>query len=284
MISSTSSLIRVSCNLCGADEATSLFRKDSFSYVRCKRCGLIYVNPRTQDLRGWHKNRYREGRDGTGTENDVSRQYESSRMIRMERELNRYDNYRSLNRLLDVGCSAGAFLKVACRAGWQATGVDISETCARIGREREGLDIRLGAIAESAFPEEQFDIVRMNNVIEHLPDPLSDLREAYRVLRPDGLLVLATINARSLAAWLSGSDWRYYDPYCHVYVFTPKTLSGILQRAGFRDVKIGTHGFRWGSYREGYKNRKRLQQTLALISRLSGYGHRMRATATKPKS
>jgi SAM-dependent methyltransferase len=180
-----------------------------------------------------------------------------------------------LNRLFDVGCSAGAFLAAARKEGWQATGVEISVGCARAGRERHGLDIRVGTLRESSFPGEYFDVVRMNNLLEHLPDPMADLLEACRVLRDGGLLALATINGRSLAAWLSGSAWRYYDPFCHVYVFTPSTLGRMLSRSGFGSARIRTHGFRWGS------SPHRAGKVLALIARAAGLGHRMRATAVK---
>lgn len=278
MAISKNQLENVSCNLCGADSPRLLFRSPPFSYLKCGRCGLIYVSPRLRDLTGWHARRYEAGRYGSGTGDDISHQFSPPRMARLEKEAKIYARYRRLNRVLDVGCSAGAFLAAARRQGWDAIGAEVSESCAASGREREGLDIRSGALRVAAFEGGSFDVVRMNNVLEHLPDPLGDLKEAARILRPGGLLRLSTINAGSLAAKLSGPDWRYYAPLCHVYAFTPGTLREMLSRAGFARIMIRTRGFRWGGRRSSWFLRK----SGAIAARALGMGHRMRATAEKP--
>jgi len=268
-------LERVRCNLCGCGEAAPVMSVGGFSYVRCVACGLVYVNPRPADLRGWHLRRYAEGRDGSGPDADIRRQYAAGRSARLAREARSYGRFRRLNRILDVGCSAGAFLAAAVKEGWKATGVEISPDCARAGRERLGLDIRVGTLAEANFPHECFDVIRMNNILEHLPDPMADLSEAGRVLRSGGLLSLATVNGRSLAALLSGKAWRYYDPRCHAYIFTPRTLRRMLRAAGFGEIRIRTHGFRWGT------SPARAGKALGAVARLTGLGHRMRAKAVK---
>ena len=154
--------------------------------------------------------------------------------------------------------------------------------CARHGRDKEGLDIRLGTLRRVALEGGSFDVVRLHNVLEHLPDPLGDLREASRLLRPGGLLVLSTINAASLAARMSGADWRYYEPHCHLYAFTPRTLRRMLGAAGFTSISIRTRGFRLGAHGAARRGARVPEGAAALAARILGMGHRMGAKALKP--
>ena len=274
-------LTHVPCNLCGADDTREIARKGPFAYVRCVQCGLIYVTPRPKDLRGRRQRLHDAGSDGKGNNADVSRMRTPGQIELLRREARRYIKYRRMNRLLDFGCSAGSFLAAARNEGWEATGVNISESRARAGREKKGPDIRPGTLREASFPDDYFDVIRINNVLEQLPDPLSELKEVWRILRPNGLLSLATINGRNTSTLLSGPDLNHYiSPYL-VYLFTPETLKRMLRRAGFRRVNIDTVGIKRGRYREGQIQWRSARKFLALFAIVLGRGHRIRATAKK---
>jgi SAM-dependent methyltransferase len=241
----------------------------------------MYVNPRLADLEGWHRERYRIGKAGRGPGADIARQYADRRLARLEAEATGYERLKRIGRLVDVGCSGGAFLWTARARGWEAIGVDISEACVDYGTAHKGLDIRIGTLSKCAFPGGHFDLVRMNNLVEHLGDPMGELREAFRILRPGGVVSIATMNGRSLAAWLSGKEWRYYDPYCHVYVFTPRTLGRMLGKAGFTKTAFVTRGFRWGRGGNGSAPGRAAHKAVGTAAGFVGLGHRLKATAVK---
>ena len=152
-------------------------------------------------------------------------------------------------RLLDIGCGVGVFLELARARGWQVTGVDISDYAVQHAREQRGLDARCGVLRDMQFNDGSFDVITMWDVIEHLPDPLAELREVRRVLRQDGCLLINTPNEASLLkllAWLgyrlSLGRFEYpirklYHQY-HLLYFTPLTLRRLFERAGLDVLKL----------------------------------------------
>jgi predicted TPR repeat methyltransferase len=158
-------------------------------------------------------------------------------------------------RLLDVGCHTGIFLDVARKAGWETFGVEPSRWSADRARAR-GLRVADGTLAEVELPGESFDVITMWDVIEHLADPAEELRRAHRLLRPNGLLAVSTMNVASWFPRLLGRRWPWYMQM-HLYYFTPATLRQMLDRTGFEMVETVPH--------------KRIVRLAYLVSRLEAY-------------
>lgn len=154
-----------------------------------------------------------------------------------------------LGRLLDIGCGVGVFLEMARGRGWQVAGVDISAYAVQHARDQRGLDARCGVLRDMQFADGSFDVVTMWDVLEHLPDPLAELREVRRVLRPGGCVLINTPNEGSLLKVLARLGYRLslgrlvypvrklYHQY-HLCYFTPDTLRRLLERAGLRVMKL----------------------------------------------
>jgi hypothetical protein len=96
----------------------------------------------------------------------------------------------------------------------------------------------------------------MWDVIEHLTDPLQELKRAHRLLRPNGLLAVSTMNVDAWFPRLLGRRWPWYMQM-HLYYFTPKTLRQMLDLAGFETVETVPH--------------KRIVRLAYLVSRLEAY-------------
>jgi SAM-dependent methyltransferase len=91
--------------------------------------------------------------------------------------------------------------------------------------------------AELPAAEGSFDVVTAIEVIEHVVDPIAELRRMRALLRPDGLLFLTTGNAAPYAEKLP--EWRYVIPEIHVSYFEPRTLDRALRAAGFEPERAG---------------------------------------------
>jgi 2-polyprenyl-3-methyl-5-hydroxy-6-metoxy-1,4-benzoquinol methylase len=135
-------------------------------------------------------------------------------------------------RLLDVGCGNGAFLAQMRDMGWNVTGVDPDPTAVDAARRR-GLTVQEGTVHDAAFPDDHFDAITLNHVIEHLHDSTGTLRECYRILRPGGVLCVITPNLDAQGHAEFGRDWYGLDAPRHLVLFTAGSLKRTLAEAGF---------------------------------------------------
>ena len=143
-------------------------------------------------------------------------------------------------RLLDVGCGDGRFLKQMQDLGWEATGVEPDPVAFHAARAARRVDVRLGTLEEIALPGGAFDVVTMNNVIEHVFDPIRTLGECYRVLRQDGYLTLVTPNIESVGRRWFDRAWMHWDPPRHLFLFSATTLRQCLESVGFEICEVRT--------------------------------------------
>jgi 2-polyprenyl-3-methyl-5-hydroxy-6-metoxy-1,4-benzoquinol methylase len=143
-------------------------------------------------------------------------------------------------RLLDVGCAMGLFLEQAKKVGWQVAGVEISEYSAAYAREHLNIDVFVGdmqqLVEDGVISPHSFDVVTVWDTLEHLQDPSGFLATLHRVLRPDGLLFLSTVNIDGVVAKRDGGDWHFFAPPGHLFYFSENTLKGFLKKAGFEII------------------------------------------------
>jgi SAM-dependent methyltransferase len=144
--------------------------------------------------------------------------------------------YRGSGRILDVGCGGGAYLYRLNRWGWDAYGVEPSATGARQAQNL-GLNVKQGMLEEARFEDNFFDVIRLGNVVEHLPNPKATFREIGRILKPKGLVYLTVPNTRSLVFWLFRENWYALDAPRHVISYSPKTLRALATATGFEVVR-----------------------------------------------
>jgi SAM-dependent methyltransferase len=176
------------------------------------------------------------------------------------RVLDRLAGIAPNRRLLDVGASYGAFLEIARERGWDVAGVELSATAAAYAKTTRHIEMVVGTIEDAALPRASFGAVTLWDVIEHLSDPLRTLREIHDVLAPGGVLVVFTINQRSLINRIGhllhrvtgGAAQRplvlLYDIH-HNFFFDRTTLTDTLRRAGFGEPvaedRLGANIDRW---------------------------------------
>lgn len=152
-----------------------------------------------------------------------------------------FDNYRNNNRFLDIGFGAGTFLSAAAERAWEVFGSEVSYPAVSAA-EKLGFKVFFGKLTEARFPDEYFDVITASEILEHLEDPMVDLAEIARVLRPGGLFWATTPSSRSLSFRLLGIDWSVLAPPEHVQIYSPKGVAGMLNKAGFKNMTIRTHG------------------------------------------
>jgi SAM-dependent methyltransferase len=235
----------VACPLCGAGDARVVLRADELSMVqrtaipwrlvRCRGCEVVYVDGRLDHaplrdvyedesygfVRSAHTDAYVDGRPHA------------------VRVLETLERLVPVGRVLDVGCGAGDFLAAAQQRHWEARGVEMSPHSAAAARTR-ALDVFTGTLDEADVRPESMDAVALLDVVEHLESPLTELRAAWRALRPGGVLVVETPNWASVYRRILRRWWPALQPRLHLLYLTPRTAAEMLRRAGFLPVLTET--------------------------------------------
>ncbi len=143
--------------------------------------------------------------------------------------------------LLDVGCGNGQYLAQMRDLGWRVSGVERDPNGAGVAAKRIGDDrIHADLAAANTARRDGYDVVTLSHVIEHLLDPIDTLVECRRLLRPGGLIVIATPNFESLGHRQFKRNWLHLDPPRHIQLYTTATLSQVVERAGFSISRITT--------------------------------------------
>ncbi len=143
--------------------------------------------------------------------------------------------YRNHPFTLDVGCSIGATVEAATGRGWQAFGVDVSQSAINWCRD-QGLNCQHFDGARLPYPSTMFDMITAWHVLEHVRDVRAALLEWTRVLRPGGILAIEVPNANCLKARMLGPRYRKFWPAAHYYAFTSQSLISLLESTGLQVV------------------------------------------------
>ncbi len=238
---STYRLKAAACIICkGADTFEPVFKIEVegrlFEIYACKFCGLKKTAPFLDDdelSRLYSSDVYRGG-DGLRFPWFI----EDPLKYIMTGRCGRVDLLCSgRGRLLDIGCGRADFLAVMKKRGWEPSGIEVDERIQGRG-ERMGLDLRNGRLEDVAFADNEFDAVTMWHVFEHMRNPLGVIGECRRILKPGGLIVIAAPNAASLQSVATGKDWFHLDPPFHLYHYSLKNITALLEDNGFSVKKV----------------------------------------------
>lgn len=233
---------RGTCPLCDAPNPTFHLAKFGCRMSRCSACGVVFADP-VPDLSVvesrysilWFEREYLPsyGIDPIKPSLDHLKGRFDSELVPLER-------FRQCGRLLDVGAGAGLLLSQAKRRGWEVHGVELSSFGPLFARTHFGLDIIEGRLEEAAYEDSMFDVVVLQDTIEHVPDPRSLLVEIRRILRTGGALVISTPNYDGMGRRVFGTSWGMISPYEHLALFTVESLTSALKKTGFVVDSIST--------------------------------------------
>jgi 2-polyprenyl-3-methyl-5-hydroxy-6-metoxy-1,4-benzoquinol methylase len=151
-----------------------------------------------------------------------------------------YFNNKERGKLLDIGCGNGTFINRMHELGWETQGIDPDPKAVDYCRQK-GLSASQGDILSQNFSAETFDIITLNHVIEHVSNPQALVQECFRILKKQGILIMATPNANSwMFRRLFRSNWFSLDPPRHLFIYNKNNLSTIFQDAGLNIVSAKT--------------------------------------------
>ena len=142
-------------------------------------------------------------------------------------------------RVLDIGSGFGEALGYHAARGCEVWGVESDENADRVA-QRNGFNVRIGVFDPSDFPQDYFDAVTLDQVIEHMRDPVETLKGVRSVLKQGGFAILSTPNAHGWGANVFGRRWiNWHCPY-HLHFFSRRSMLIAAQRAGLEFRSLGT--------------------------------------------
>jgi 2-polyprenyl-3-methyl-5-hydroxy-6-metoxy-1,4-benzoquinol methylase len=228
------------CALCRSPRSKTFVAAKHRTVVECLDCGLRALSPMPtlDELIGINEETVHPFFNACLEDEESYRAY-------FARKLDDLQRHHPRGRLLDVGCGAGFFLDAARARGFEVSGVDLSPVPAAFAREQLALDVAVGSLYGYGAPDGAFDVVTIFQTIEHDPDPAALAGELFRMLAPDGVLMVTTPAADGFVARVMGKRWFGYRNVEHVSFFSRKSLRHALEAAGFEIVFLEVeHGKR----------------------------------------
>jgi SAM-dependent methyltransferase len=137
--------------------------------------------------------------------------------------------------LLDVGADSALTVEAACSAGWSVSVVTVHRHPPS-WLDGRGIAVHTGSVAEAGLAPRSFDLITVQGALERMHDPVAELGECARLLRPGGRLRVVAPNLRSAGHERFRRRWRIIDVPRTLIIPTPQALDALLRRAGFGAV------------------------------------------------
>ena len=217
------------CPVCQSSNPADFFYVRRRQFVRCSSCLLIWGQQidAKETKRVYQSDSYQS----------IQPQHKFRETI-FRKKLNEIEKMKGIGRILDVGCGEGKFLDIARSKGWETYGTELSPMAYDQAMKEFNLDIFLGELSGAKFPDSNFDVVTLFNVLDQIPSPLDELSEIYRILNDRGLLVLRIPNATFHVNLVKMMKSLEPQLVFHLYCFTPQTIKYLLAKVGFDHISV----------------------------------------------
>jgi len=221
-----------SCLICNSTRLAILddYKKDHL--CKCRDCGFVFAQkkPGLQELL------------------DEYAKYSRSNVIsditikRYAGLLDLFEKYRANNTIIDVGAGDGHFIESAKQAGWKAYATEFDDRAVELCRQK-GVLVEQGKLDTDNYENDFFDIIFSSEVLEHINNPVEEIRNFNQILRKGGLVFITTPNLNSISHKILKHKWNIFHYPEHLCYYTPKTLKKLFEDNGFKKIAIQTTGF-----------------------------------------
>ena len=235
-------LINYPCDLCGSEKYQVVFSgpdlllelPGEFQLVKCLQCGLLRQNPRLlwNELADYYPSNFSsycpQASEISKSTARLDKRYGLWKRVKI------IHKYQPNGTWLDVGCGTGRILQESMRWGkWQLFGLEPVPEAAQYSRERLDIPIYNDTLESFQGHGNQYDIITMWDVLEHLPFPFQSIQKVNRLLKQGGLFVFSIPNLRSWDRALFKEHWIGFDLPRHLYTFSNQLITNGLIKSGF---------------------------------------------------
>ncbi|MDZ4792739.1 MAG: class I SAM-dependent methyltransferase [Bacteroidota bacterium] len=155
--------------------------------------------------------------------------------------LDDFEKYRKTGKMLDVGCGIGLFLAAAKERGWEVYGTEFTDKAISICKSK-GITMQQGRMDAAWFAENEFDVITSFEVLEHINNPLEEMSNIQRILRPGGLFYFTTPNFNAIARYSLKTNYNVICYPEHLCYYTKRTINYLMKKSGFKKLKLKATG------------------------------------------
>lgn len=152
--------------------------------------------------------------------------------------------YQKKGRFLDIGVGTGLLMEIANQRGFEVYGLDVSSYAIKTVEKRLKVKtksrLKISELNKNSFPENFFDVVNLRHSIEHVKNPSQTLSNVYRILKPGGVVAIATPNSFGPHAKVFKELWPHWSVPYHIQFFSKQSLKDVVNKAGFKIVVFKT--------------------------------------------
>jgi len=163
--------------------------------------------------------------------------YRKNNLRHLVSKIRPYFNNKKFD-VLDIGAGGGIFLSLLNELGIDSVGLEPCKQLVEIGREKFGVKLIEGTLAQENLPNRHFDLISLIEVIEHLENPRQELLLATKHLKASGMVLIVTPNIQSLCARILGGKWWSFRQM-HIQYFSPQFLDRLMRSLGYRLIWSG---------------------------------------------
>lgn len=174
---------------------------------------------------------------------------------RINERLDEFEKFRKTNRIMDVGCGPGLFLIEAKKRGWEVYGTEFTDGQIDYLNSLE-INTYQGKLIEGCFESDSFDIIISSEVIEHINNPVEEIRLFHNFLRKGGLVYITTPNFNSIERYILKGNYEIIEYPNHLCYYTPQTINLLLTQNGFKKLKITTTALSITRLKNGLRKKK----------------------------
>lgn len=212
--------------------------RETFNIVECISCGFKFTNPRPEEdkLGDYYKSEEYVSHSNTN-KGLINSAYQMVRKYTLLKKLQLISKFYKTGKILDIGCGTGEFLKTFKDAKWQTLGIEPSPDVRKMAIENYGLDVREEAEINN-LEASSFDVITMWHVLEHVPNLSDRMEDLKRLIKPNGIIIIAVPNCTSLDAKIYKENWAAYDVPRHLYHFSPKDIETVFKNHELKVFRI----------------------------------------------
>jgi 2-polyprenyl-3-methyl-5-hydroxy-6-metoxy-1,4-benzoquinol methylase len=223
----------VNCPICEISDFDVKYnfseKKKHNRIVRCRKCRLLYSNPRQDCIDYYRKD---------SPYHDIYLKYLKGKYKLFEHKFYNISKFIKKGRLLDIGCGPAIFLDIADKHGWNVEGIELNSDSVNWAKEKFDFVIYENSFENQDLCGKKYDLISLFNVFEHLNNPNSILKKINFLLNPGGYLAIELPNIESIQVKIFGDSYLHFI-YAHHWYFSKKNITQLLGKWNFIPVYFG---------------------------------------------